>query len=68
MIFSILKNSDNLVSKNDLRTFLFAIIGAKEKDMIDQTSPNDPYGGFAYNGKFKFWNENQIKKVKNDFK
>ena len=35
MIFSILKNRDNLVSRNDLKTFLFAIIGAKEKDLID---------------------------------
>ena len=35
MIFSILKNRDNLVSRNDLKTFLLAIIGAKEKDLID---------------------------------
>ena len=35
MIFSILKNRDNLVSRNDLKTFLLAIIGAKEKELID---------------------------------
>lgn len=68
MIFSILKNSDNLISKQDLWIFLFAVIGNSTKEMIDSTVPNDPYGGVAYDGKFKFWNENQINKVRNDFK
>ena len=35
MIFSILKNTDNLVSKNDLKTFLYAVIGAKDKEIVD---------------------------------
>jgi len=35
MIFSILQNTDNLVSKNDLKTFLYAVIGAKDKEIVD---------------------------------
>lgn len=57
MIFSILKNTDNLVSKQDLKMFLNAVMGIRNKDMLDFTTPNDPYGGFAYNGKYMFKNE-----------
>jgi hypothetical protein len=68
MIYSLLRNSDNLVSKCDLKTFLIAVLGFPHKDIIESTAPNHAYGGFAFSGLFKFRSESQVKKAQTDFK